>query len=46
MTFARTYGFWRFVTDLERAEARSYIDLFYALQYRPLARAIDGSARE
>jgi sucrose synthase len=38
MTFARTYGFWRFMTGLERAEARSYLDLFYALQLRPLMR--------
>lgn len=37
MTFARTYGFWRFMTDLERAGARSYLDLFYTLQMRPLA---------
>lgn len=37
MTFARTYGFWRFVTDLERAEVRSYLDLFYSLQMRPRA---------
>lgn len=37
MTFARTYGFWRFMTDLERAGAHRYLDLFYALQFRPLA---------
>jgi len=37
MTFARTYGFWRFMTDLERAESRRYLDLFYGLQLRPLA---------
>jgi sucrose synthase len=37
MTFARTYGFWRFMTDLERAGARRYLDLFYALMMRPLA---------
>jgi sucrose synthase len=40
MTFARTYGFWRFMTDLERAGAHSYLDLFYSLQFRPLARRI------
>lgn len=39
MTFARTYGFWRFMTDLERAEVRGYLDLFYSLQMRPRAAA-------
>ncbi len=36
MTLARVYGFWRFVSDLERREARRYLEMFYALQYRPL----------
>jgi len=40
MTFARTYGFWRYITDLERAESRRYLDLFYSLQMRPLAAGI------
>jgi len=44
MTYARTYGFWRFMTDLERAEARRYLELFYALQLRPLAAEIGESA--
>ncbi len=38
MTYARTYGFWRFMTDLERAGAHRYLELFYTLQMRPLAR--------
>jgi len=37
MTLSRVYGFWHYVTDLERAEARRYLEMFYALQYRPLA---------
>jgi len=44
MTFARTYGFWRFMTDLERAESHRYIELFYALQLRPLAAKIGGAS--
>jgi len=44
MTFARTYGFWRFMSDLERAESRRYLELFYALQFRPLAAALTSSA--
>ena len=41
MTFARIYGFWRYVSDLERMETRRYMEMFYSLQFRPLAKAID-----
>lgn len=41
MTFARIYGFWRYVSDLERMEARRYLEMFYSLQYRPLARQLE-----
>ncbi len=37
MTLSRIYGFWKFVTNLERDETRLYLDMFYALQYRTLA---------
>jgi sucrose synthase len=37
------YGFWRYVTNLERDEARRYLEMFYTLQYRPLARAIEAN---
>ena len=40
MTLSRIYGFWKFVSDLERAETRRYLDMFYHLQFRPLARAV------
>jgi sucrose synthase len=40
MTLSRIYGFWKFVTNLERAESRRYLEMFYALQFRPLARAM------
>ncbi|MFQ5643089.1 MAG: sucrose synthase [Thiogranum sp.] len=40
MTLSRVYGFWRYVTDLERDELRRYLEMFYSLQYRPLARAM------
>ncbi|MGB0713062.1 MAG: sucrose synthase [Gammaproteobacteria bacterium] len=40
MTLARVYGFWRFVSDLERSETRRYLEMFYGLQYRPRAREI------
>ncbi len=41
MTLSRLYGFWRHATNLERTETRKYLEMFYALQYRPLARAME-----
>ncbi len=41
MTFARIYGFWRYVSDLERMETRRYLEMFYSLQYRPLAKKLE-----
>ena len=40
MTLSRVYGFWRYVTDLERSETQRYLEMFYALQYRPLAMSV------
>ena len=40
MTLSRVYGFWRYVTDLDRAETRRYLEMFYGLQYRPLAEGL------
>jgi sucrose synthase len=40
MTLACVYGFWRYATDLERAETRRYMEMFYGLQYRPRAAAL------
>lgn len=37
MTLSRVYGFWKYVTNLERAETSRYLEMFYGLQYRPLA---------
>lgn len=37
MTLSRIYGFWKYVTDLERAETRRYLEMFYGLQFRPQA---------
>jgi len=41
MTFARIYGFWRYVSDLERMETKRYLEMFYSLQFRPLAKALE-----
>jgi sucrose synthase len=40
MTLSRVYGFWRYVTNLERAETQRYLEMFYTLQFRPLAEAM------
>jgi len=37
MTLSRVYGFWKYVTNLERDETRRYLEMFYGLQYRKLA---------
>jgi sucrose synthase len=39
MTFARIYGFWKFVSNLEREETSRYLHMLYQLQLRPLAEA-------
>ncbi|MFA9462012.1 sucrose synthase [Thiohalorhabdus methylotrophus] len=44
MTLSRIYGFWKYVTNLERDETRRYLEMFYGLQFRPLARHV-GEAR-
>ena len=41
MTLSRIYGFWKFVSDLDREEMACYLDMFYHLQFRPLAEKID-----
>lgn len=40
MTLSRIYGFWKFVTNLEREETRKYLQMLYSLQFRPLASTI------
>jgi len=41
MTLSRIYGFWKYVSDLERAETQRYLEMFYGLQFRPLAQQLD-----
>jgi len=40
MTLAKVYGFWRHVSNLERAETQRYLQMFYNLQFRPLAEGV------
>jgi hypothetical protein len=34
MTLTGVYGFWKYVSNLERRETRRYLEMFYALKYR------------
>ena len=43
MTLGRIYGFWRYMTNLEHAESRRYLEVLYALQYRPRAATLLGA---
>ncbi len=45
MTLSRVYGFWKYVTDLERTETRRYLQMLYGLQFRPLAARISSTQR-
>jgi sucrose synthase len=37
MTLSRIYGFWKYMTNLEHSETRRYLEVLYALQFRPRA---------
>jgi sucrose synthase len=37
LRLSRIYGFWRHLSSLEREETRRYLEMFYALMYRPRA---------
>jgi sucrose synthase len=40
MTLSRIYGFWKFVSNLEHEETTRYLNMFYHLQFRPMARML------
>jgi sucrose synthase len=40
MTLARVYGFWKYVTNLEREETQRYLEMLYSLQYRRLSESV------
>lgn len=40
MTLAGVYGFWKYVSKLERREIRRYLEMFYILKYRALVGAV------
>lgn len=42
MNYARIYGFWRYVSNLERMETRRYLQTLYTLLYRPRMDLLNG----
>uniref|UniRef100_A0A0D6R3M8 Sucrose synthase n=1 Tax=Araucaria cunninghamii TaxID=56994 RepID=A0A0D6R3M8_ARACU len=40
MTLAGVYGFWKYVSKLERRETRRYLEMFYILKYRNLVKTV------
>ncbi|OUD15445.1 sucrose synthase [Thioflexithrix psekupsensis] len=38
MTLSRVYGFWKYATNLERAETQRYLEMLYSLMYRQLVK--------
>ncbi len=40
MTLSRIYGFWRFITRSERQENNRYLEMFYNLMYKRLAKKL------
>lgn len=44
MDLARVYGFWKYITNEEKEEAKEYLKMFYALQYIPLSKTVRPTA--
>lgn len=40
LTLSRIYGFWKFITKPEREETSRYLEMFYNLMFKPLARNV------
>ena len=40
LALSKIYGFWRFITNIEREETNRYIEMLYGLVYRPLAKKV------
>jgi sucrose synthase len=40
MTLSRIYGFWKYVSNLERDETRRYLEMFYGLMFKNLLRTM------
>jgi sucrose synthase len=45
LKLARIYGFWKYISNIEREETKRYLEMFYFLMLRPRAAEI-GQSRE
>ncbi|XP_050235616.1 sucrose synthase 3 [Mercurialis annua] len=46
LTLAGVYGFWKYVSKLERLETRRYLEMFYILKFRDLVKTVPLSIDE
>ncbi|KAH1046372.1 hypothetical protein J1N35_037156 [Gossypium stocksii] len=46
LTLAGIYGFWKYVSRLERRETRRYLEMFYILKYQSLVKSIPQGVEE
>ncbi|XP_031375813.1 sucrose synthase 3-like [Punica granatum] len=46
MTLAGVYGFWKYVSKLERREIRRYLEMFYILKFRQLVKSVPSATDE
>jgi sucrose synthase len=40
LKLSRIYGFWRYISSLERDQTRRYLEMFYGLLLRPLSKRV------
>jgi sucrose synthase len=40
LALSRIYGFWKYISNIEREETRRYLDMMYGLVFRSLARGV------
>ncbi|MBN2491646.1 MAG: sucrose synthase [Planctomycetes bacterium] len=43
LALSRIYGFWKFISNIEREETRRYLEMFYGLMFKPLAEDVPSS---
>ena len=41
LTMSRVYGFWKFISKIEREETRRYLEMFYGLMFKRLAQGVE-----
>jgi sucrose synthase len=46
MMLAGVYGFWKYVSKLDRRETRRYLEMFYTLKYRDLVKTVPLAVEE